>query len=75
MGPAEFAELVLSNPVNAEILDRGPALAASDWWLTGGAVFQTVWTSSTADTPAPELPTTTSSTSTTQIFPTPRRGL
>ena len=38
-----FLELVLGNPVNRAILTRAPALGLSDWWLTAGAVFQTVW--------------------------------
>lgn len=38
-----FVELVLSNPVNRAILERGAELGVSDWWLTAGAVFQTVW--------------------------------
>jgi hypothetical protein len=36
-------ELVSANPVNAAILERGPVLGVPDWWLTAGAVFQTVW--------------------------------
>ncbi len=40
---AHFLELVSANPVNAAILERGPALGVPDWWLTAGAVFQTVW--------------------------------
>jgi len=38
-----FLELVLSNPVNRAVLDRAPGLGVADWWLTAGAVFQTVW--------------------------------
>lgn len=34
---------VLRNPVNAAILARAPDLELPDWWLAGGAVFQTVW--------------------------------
>ena len=40
---AEFLTAVLSNPINRTILERGPILDAPDWWLTAGAVFQTVW--------------------------------
>jgi uncharacterized protein len=40
---ARFLDLVQRNPINAAILARGPALAVPDWWLTAGAVFQTVW--------------------------------
>ncbi|WP_239077174.1 nucleotidyltransferase family protein [Actinocatenispora rupis] len=38
-----FLAMVRRNPVSAAILDRGPDLGAPDWWLTAGAVFQTVW--------------------------------
>lgn len=40
---AYFLDLVQRNPTNVSILDRGPLLGVSDWWLTAGAVFQTVW--------------------------------
>jgi uncharacterized protein len=40
---SRFLDLVRSNPVNAAILERAPALGVPDWWLTAGAVFQTVW--------------------------------
>jgi hypothetical protein len=38
-----FLDAVLTNPANAAVLDRGGELGAPDWWLTGGALFQTVW--------------------------------
>jgi len=38
-----FVELVLRNPVNRVVLERGAQLGVPDWWLTAGAVFQTVW--------------------------------
>jgi hypothetical protein len=38
-----FVALVLRNGTNREILERGAELGLKDWWLTGGAVFQTVW--------------------------------
>ncbi|WP_433276306.1 nucleotidyltransferase family protein [Pseudonocardia xinjiangensis] len=38
-----FLALVRRNPVNEAILLRGAALGVPDWWLTAGAVFQTVW--------------------------------
>lgn len=38
-----FLELVLRNPVNRVLLERGSCLGVADWWLTAGAVFQTVW--------------------------------
>ncbi len=40
---AHFLDLVQLNPINVSILDRGPMLGVPDWWLTAGAVFQTVW--------------------------------
>ena len=40
---AEFAELVLRNPVNAAILQRLPSLSLADTWLVSGSLFQTVW--------------------------------
>jgi hypothetical protein len=39
----EFLEIVLRNPKIGAILDRAEDLHLLDWWLTGGAVFQTVW--------------------------------
>lgn len=38
-----FMELALTNEHNRTILARAPELGAPDWWLTAGAVFQTVW--------------------------------
>jgi uncharacterized protein len=38
-----FLDLVLRNVNNRAILDRAPQLQLPDWWLTAGAVFQTVW--------------------------------
>ena len=35
--------MALANPVNRTILERAPELGVPDWWLTGGAVFQSVW--------------------------------
>jgi hypothetical protein len=40
---AHFLDAVQRNPINVSILDRGPMLGVPDWWLTAGAVFQTVW--------------------------------
>lgn len=40
---AYFLDLVQRNPINVSILDRGSMLGVPDWWLTAGAVFQTVW--------------------------------
>jgi hypothetical protein len=42
-GEAEFLELVLQNANNRVILERAGRLGVPDWWLTAGAVFQSVW--------------------------------
>lgn len=42
-GEAEFLELVLQNANNRVILERAGRLGMPDWWLTAGAVFQSVW--------------------------------
>lgn len=38
-----FLDHVLRNANIRVILDRTPELELRDWWLTAGAVFQTVW--------------------------------
>ncbi|WP_258060270.1 MULTISPECIES: nucleotidyltransferase family protein [unclassified Arthrobacter] len=38
-----FLAHILKNPVNGRILQLAPLLGVSDWWLTAGASFQTVW--------------------------------
>jgi len=43
--PARFVEVVLGNDVNRLVLERGHLLGVPDWWLTAGALFQTVWNS------------------------------
>lgn len=40
---AAFIELVLANPSVAAIVERMPATALPQWYLTAGALFQTVW--------------------------------
>ncbi len=39
----KFVQDVLTNPVAKAALDRLPELSLTDCWLTGGAIFQTVW--------------------------------
>jgi len=34
---------VQRNPVNCALLDQAARLDVPDWWLTAGALFQTVW--------------------------------
>lgn len=38
-----FLDDVLRNELVGVVLDRAPSLHLPDWWLTAGAVFQTVW--------------------------------
>jgi len=38
-----FLEYVQRNPVNCALLEQAAQLDVPDWWLTAGAVFQTVW--------------------------------
>ncbi|UKA63383.1 nucleotidyltransferase family protein [Arthrobacter sp. FW306-04-A] len=38
-----FLSYVQRNPVNRKILQLAPCLGVGDWWLTAGALFQTVW--------------------------------
>lgn len=38
-----FLAQILKNPINGRILSLAPRLGVSDWWLTAGALFQTVW--------------------------------
>ncbi|WP_083509002.1 nucleotidyltransferase family protein [Arthrobacter alpinus] len=38
-----FLGYIHQNPSNREILRLAPRLGVSDWWLTAGALFQTVW--------------------------------
>ncbi|TQC45822.1 nucleotidyltransferase family protein [Rhodococcus sp. WS4] len=39
----EFLRILRTNPCITTILDRAPQLGLSEWYLTAGAVFQTVW--------------------------------
>ena len=38
-----FLAYIHENPVNGQILQLAPLLGVHDWWLTAGALFQTVW--------------------------------
>lgn len=38
-----FLAHIQKNPINVKILELAPLLGVSDWWLTAGALFQTVW--------------------------------
>lgn len=39
----QVVQLCLMNQVNVKILERFNSLGITDWWLTGGCLFQTVW--------------------------------
>lgn len=38
-----FLTCIQENLINRQILELAPQLGVSDWWLTAGALFQTVW--------------------------------
>ncbi len=38
-----FVEFILTNPINAVLLERLPELDLPDCWLVSGSLFQTVW--------------------------------
>ena len=42
-----FLAIVTADPTVAAVLERVPTLGVSDWWLTAGVLFQTVWNSLT----------------------------
>ena len=48
----QFLDLVLANPTVAAVLERAPSLGVSDWWLTAGVLFQSVWNGLTGRDPA-----------------------
>ena len=39
----QFRALIVTNPVIATLIERLPALAVPDCWITAGALMQTVW--------------------------------
>ena len=41
--PEHFISLAMSNPINAELLDRLPKLGVDQCLLTAGSLFQAVW--------------------------------
>lgn len=43
MSPDAFRQLALSNPINAVLLQRLPALGLADVWLVAGCLYQAVW--------------------------------
>jgi hypothetical protein len=43
MTPDTFRQLALSNPINAVLLQRLPALGLDDVWLVAGCLYQAVW--------------------------------
>jgi hypothetical protein len=46
-GEDRFLEIVLADPTVRAVLDGAPDLGLTDWWLTAGVLFQTVWNSLT----------------------------
>jgi hypothetical protein len=50
-GEERFLEIVLADPTVRAVLDRAPELGVRDWWLTAGALFQTVWNALTGRPP------------------------
>ncbi|MGY2064067.1 nucleotidyltransferase family protein [Blastococcus sp. SYSU DS0619] len=46
-----FLGLVTADPTVRAVLERAPALGLSDWWLTAGVLFQTVWNGLTGRPP------------------------
>ncbi len=51
MKDAEFIDLALTNPHNAELMARLDRLGLPDCWLVSGALFQTVWNALTGRSP------------------------
>lgn len=51
MGRDDFLAAIGTNPVVVEILERGPELGFTDWYLTAGGLFQTVWNHVTGSDP------------------------
>ncbi len=50
-GEERFLEIVLADATVREVLARAPRLGVSDWWLTSGVLFQTVWNALTGRPP------------------------
>lgn len=51
MTEERFLEMILHNDVNRQVLELAPQLGLPDWWLTAGALFQTVWNVETGQDP------------------------
>lgn len=50
-GEERFLDIVLADATVREVLGRAPRLGISDWWLTAGVLFQTVWNALTGRPP------------------------
>jgi hypothetical protein len=48
---ARFLDVVLADPTVTAVLERAPALAVEDLWLTAGVLFQAVWNELTGRPP------------------------
>lgn len=73
MGRDDFLAAIGTNPVVVEILERGRELGLSDWYLTAGGLFQTVWNHVAGPILEPAYATTTFSTTTARTCPTNQR--
>lgn len=51
----EFLSEITTNPINATILARWPALALPQAWLVAGCLFQTVWNLRSAKAPDADI--------------------
>lgn len=51
----EFLREISTNPINAAILARWPALALPHAWLVAGCLFQTVWNLRSANAPEADI--------------------
>ena len=55
MAAETFLTQVSTNPVNAALLDRLPALGLPDCWLVAGCLFETVWNFQTGRPPTENI--------------------
>ena len=61
---AEIEPLLRQNATLVDVLERARALDLPDWYVTAGAVYQTVWNALTGRPAAAGSATTTSPTTT-----------
>lgn len=63
LGEDRFLDIVMSNPSVEAVLARAARMGLSDWYLTAGCLFQTIWNVLDGHPPTRGSATTTSSTS------------